>query len=226
MYQALFFDVDDTLLDFKKGQHNALKKMFASQGVEMTSAIKSDYLNYNQKLWTDYEEGKIAREALLAERFTYIFGKLNIVCDGLAMDRIFRNYLNEEAELLEGAREVLESLQINYPLYIVTNGVAETQKRRLSKSDLTSYFTDIFISEETGYQKPMPEFFDYVFEKTPDLEPTQCLIIGDSLSADIKGGQLAGMATCWLNPAKQPIDLTVAPTYEIQSIKDLLKILN
>lgn len=226
MYQALFFDVDDTLLDFKKGQHNALKKMFASQGVEMTAAIKSDYLNYNQKLWTDYEEGKIAREALLAERFTYIFGKLNIVCDGLAMDHIFRSYLNEEAELLEGAREVLESLQINYPLYIVTNGVAETQKRRLSKSDLTPYFTDIFISEETGYQKPMPEFFDYVFEKTPDLEPTQCLIIGDSLSADIKGGQLAGMATCWLNPGKQPIDLTVAPTYEIKSIKDILKILN
>lgn len=199
--------------------------MFASQGVVMTPAIKSDYLAYNQILWTDYEEGKLDREELLAKRFTYIFGKLGMTCDGLEMDHLFRSNLNEEAELLVGVKEVLDKLKGRYPLFIVTNGVADTQKSRLTKSKLMDYFDGIFISEETGYQKPMPEFFDYVFERVPELDPTKCLIIGDSLSADIKGGQMAGMATCWLNPAREDHNLAESPTYEIGDIKELLTIL-
>lgn len=226
MYKALLFDVDDTLLDFKKGQHQALSKMFASQGVTMTPAIKADYLAYNHKLWQDYESGKIAREDLLAKRFTYIFGELGIACDGIEMDQLFRGNLNEEADLLPGAEQVLTALSKTHPLYIVTNGVAETQKRRLEKADLGRFFEDVFISEETGYQKPMPEFFDFVLQRIPGIEPSEMLIIGDSLSADIKGGQLAGLATCWVNPEGLPNTLEEAPTYEIKELSELLKLIN
>lgn len=225
MYDCLLFDVDDTLLDFKKGQHRALEQTFASQGIIMTEEIKKDYLAYNQKLWQDYEVGKIAKDVLLAERFTFIFNQLGVACDDHEMDRIFRGYLNAEADLLDDVFEVLTLLSASYSMYIVTNGVSETQKKRLEKAELTGFFKEIFISEEVGYQKPMTEFFDIIFTKLPTLQRENCLIIGDSLSADIKGGQLSGLDTCWGNPSDLPSSLEQKPTYQIRELKELLMIL-
>ena len=44
----------------------------------------------------------------------------------------------------------------------MTNGVAITQQRRIAQTPFDDLFEGIFISEHTGYQKPMSGFFDYV----------------------------------------------------------------
>ncbi len=145
--------------------------------------------------------------------------------DGPLFEQNYRRYLEEGNQLIDGAFEFVQQLQSKYDLYIVTNGVSKTQEKRLRNSGLHSLFKDIFVSEDTGYQKPMKEYFDYVFARIPNFSVEKGLIIGDSLSADIKGGQLAGLDTCWFNPGRNSNQTGIVPTYEIQSFDELYEIL-
>src|SRR5690606_32564259 len=113
-----------------------------------------------------------------------------------------------------------------FQLYIVTNGVPETQYKRLKNAKLDHYFKHIFVSVEIGYQKPMKEFFDYVFERIPDVKLEETLIIGDSLSSDIQGGINAGIDTCWFNRNRKQNQSPFKPTYEIHDLKELYSIIN
>jgi 2-haloacid dehalogenase len=147
------------------------------------------------------------------------------VVDGALLEKSYRRYLEEGHQLVNGAFELITDLQNQFDLYIVTNGVSKTQDKRLRASGLHPIFKDIFVSENTGFQKPMKEYFDYVFERIPHFSVEQGLIIGDSLSADIKGGQLAGLDTCWFNPQMMPNDTGIVPTYQIQKLDELYRII-
>lgn len=223
-FETLLFDVDETLLNFKEGQHNALTQLFIDQGVALTPEIRQRYEVRNAALWHAFELGELAKERVLGDRFTYIFKECGLVRDGAEMDRLFRNYLKEEAILLEGAFEVVSELSRSHQLYVVTNGVSTTQYRRLEKSALRPYFNEVFVSEDTGYQKPMAEFFNYAFERIDNFNPTKTMIIGDSLVADIQGGNQAGIASCWYNPQQLAGESAITPTYEIKYLKELLEI--
>lgn len=145
--------------------------------------------------------------------------------DGILFENNYRNYLEEGNQLIQGAFEFINQIESEYDLYIVTNGVSKTQYKRLRNAGLHSMFKDIFVSEDTGYQKPMKEYFDYVFERIPNFAPEEGLIIGDSLSADMKGGYVAGIDTCWFNPEKKSNHSEIVPTYEVQNFEELYAIL-
>ena len=223
-YPIILLDVDETLLNFKEGQTNSLIKLFTEQGLELNETIKAQYDEKNEALWSALERGEIAREQVLAERFTYIFSKYGLVKDGAEMDRIFRGYLQEEAILLDGALELVQQLAKNHELYIVTNGVSTTQYRRLEKAGILPYIKEVFVSEDPGYQKPMGEYFDYVFNRITDFKREQTIIVGDSLGADILGGNQAGIATCWYNPAGLPGNQAIKATYTISKLAQLKEI--
>lgn len=224
-YQTLLFDLDDTLLDFKAAEHHALLQLFSDQQVEPTWDRLEEYKRINQGLWGLYEQGKLERSVLLAKRFEDFFALFGKQVDGQQMDQRFRSQLEAGQFLIEGSTELLDRLRETHELYAVTNGVGRTQRRRLQQSGLASYFQDVFISEETGYQKPMRGYFDYVFARIPSFLPEETLIIGDSLSSDITGGHLAGIDSCWFNPAKLENPLTITPTYEIAHLMELPAIL-
>ncbi|MBP1044373.1 YjjG family noncanonical pyrimidine nucleotidase [Vagococcus sp. BWB3-3] len=223
-YESLLFDVDETLLNFKEGQYNAVTQLFISQGVTLTPEIRQRYEVKNAALWHAFEKGELAKEQVLADRFTYIFNECGVKRDGREMDQIFRGYLKEEAILLDGAFDIIAELSRTHQLYVVTNGVSATQYRRLEKSKLAPYFNEIFVSEDTGYQKPMPEFFQHAFERMTSFNPAKTLIIGDSLIADIQGGNQAGIDSCWYNPQGVANQQAILPTYEIQQLSQLREI--
>lgn len=141
--------------------------------------------------------------------------------DGILFENNYRNYLEEGNQLMQGAFKFINQIQGEYELYIVTNGVSKTQDKRLRNAGLHSLFKDVFVSEDTGFQKPMKEYFDYVFERIPNFAPEEGLIIGDSLSADIKGGYVAGIDTCWFNPERKLNDSGIIPTYEVHNFEEL-----
>ncbi|WP_144555049.1 YjjG family noncanonical pyrimidine nucleotidase [Bacillus sp. X1(2014)] len=225
-YQTLLFDVDDTLLDFTAAEALALNLLFESQNIPPTKEMEDNYKKINQRLWSLFEEGKISRDEVVNTRFSLLFKEMGQLADGVFLEKNYRGYLEEGHQLISGAFELVSVLQNHYELYIVTNGVSKTQDKRLRDSGLHPLFKGIFVSEDTGFQKPMKEFFDYVFDRIPNFSPEQTLIIGDSLSSDIKGGQLAGLDTCWFNPNAKPNNTGIFPTYEIHDLNGLFTILN
>lgn len=222
-YDAILFDVDDTLLDFKQSEHMALQQLLASFNVRMTDELKQQYVTINHDLWRAFERGEIMKEEVLIGRHTKLFDLLGMKIDGAAVEQRYREHLHTGVHIIDGALELVQTLSEKYPLYIVTNGVTETQLKRLEASGLLPYFKDVFVSEATGSQKPMKPFFDYVFDRVPNVSPDRGLIVGDSLTADIAGGRMYGLDTCWYNPHE--IAATVETTYEIQDLNELKSIL-
>lgn len=224
-YKTLLFDVDDTLLDFQKAEKSALRMLFEEKGMSLTSEIEAQYKKINKSLWTAFEEGEINRDEVVNTRFSILFKEYGEEVDGILFENNYRSYLEEGNQLMEGALQFINQIQSEYDLYIVTNGISKTQDKRLRNAGVHALFQDIFVSEDTGYQKPMKEYFDYVFERIPNFVPEERLIIGDSLSADMKGGYVAGIDTCWFNPERKLNDSGIIPTYEVHNFEELYALL-
>ena len=225
-YKTLLFDLDETLLDFGASEDVALQKLFTDQQFTLTPEIKNNYKGINQSLWKAYEYGEIDRDEVVNTRFALLFEQYGIEVDGAAIEQNYRKYLSEGHHLIEGALELIELLHSEFDLYVVTNGASITQEKRLLGSGLAPYFKKVFVSENTGYQKPMKGFFDYAFANIENLDLSKTLIIGDSFSADVTGGWNAGIDTCWINrEGQEPLNANITPTYEIQKLAEFYKIL-
>ncbi|OJG72536.1 HAD superfamily hydrolase [Enterococcus quebecensis] len=217
--------MDDTLLDFQLTEKKALQALFQEEGLALTDEIAATYKKINSQLWQDFEQGKTTKKTITETRFSLLFKQLDKKVDGKKLGQKYRYHLSQGHDLLGNSKEIIQQLKPNYQLYIVTNGVAKTQYQRLDDSELRPFFNDVFVSEEVGYQKPMKEYFDYVFERIPSFDQEKTLIIGDSLASDIQGGNLAEIQTLWLNSSKQPADSIIKPTYEISRLDDIFSVL-
>lgn len=223
-YQILLFDLDDTLLDFEANEKEALKKLFEDNQIPFTTKVFEAYLSVNRELWSSAEKGTISLDEVLNTRFYQTLLLLEQTVDGALWERDYRVLLGNGHQMIDGAYELCKSLSEKYRLFVVTNGVTETQMKRLEQSNLLPFFEDIFTSQNIGYQKPAKEFFDYVKAHIKDFQSENALIIGDSLTSDIKGGNLAGIDTCWINRNNIPV-LDSISTYTIAKLKDLLYLL-
>ncbi|WP_414839567.1 YjjG family noncanonical pyrimidine nucleotidase [Carnobacterium sp. TMP28] len=225
-YHFLLFDIDDTILDFKATENSALTFLFEQQGIILTNQIKDQYEHINHSLWQAFERNEIDRNAIFTSRFPLLFKELGFAVDGLVFEKNYRCLLNKGDDVIDGSLNVLKELSLNHSIYAVTNGMSKTQYQRMESANLLPLFKDIFVSEDTGYQKPMQGYFDYVFERIPNFSIQQSLIIGDSLSSDILGGKTVGMDTCWFNPNSKPTNPSIQPTYQIKKLDQLYDIVS
>jgi len=134
--------------------------------------------------------------------------------------------LADGADLIEGAEETVRTLYGRVGLIVITNGLREVQRSRLAKSAVSEFFSAVVISEEIGAAKPDGRIFDAAFEKMGNPQKRDVLIVGDSLTSDIKGGSDYGIDTCWFNPTGKPCDLDVEIQYEIERLHELVGIVS
>ncbi|SHJ45809.1 2-haloacid dehalogenase [Anaerocolumna jejuensis DSM 15929] len=224
-YELLLFDLDDTLLDFEANEKVSLEKLFEDNGISFTREVFDIYDAVNKELWAGYEKGTISLNEVLNTRFSRTLLELGMTVDGTLWEAQYRALLGRGYQLIDGAFELCKDLSGSFRLFVITNGVTETQLSRLKMTNLYPFFEDIFISQEIGYQKPAGEFFDYVKEHMKDFKAESALVIGDSLSSDIKGGNLAGIDTCWINRKNITNTSDIQSTYTITKLAELYGIL-
>lgn len=224
-YETILLDVDGTLLDFQKTERYALEHTFQKFAVSFTEEIYEKYRNINHGLWKQFELGTIDKDTLLYSRFTKLFEEIGIRQDGIAFEDEYQIMLGNTFFYIDDCLECLKRLGANYRLYIVTNGVSITQVTKLRLSGIDQLVSDIFVSEDSGFQKPMKEFFDYIEKKIPVYQRETTLIVGDSLSSDMKGGINIGIDTCWFCQTGEEIPEDMDITYRVASLRELMELL-
>ncbi len=199
MIDKVFIDIDGTLLDFEACVEESMQLGLIERGIDYKDEMLVTFHRINDGLWRDLEKGKLTFEELLRIRWTTVFEELGIDLDGPEFEKYFRARLHESTIPMAGAFEVLEYLKPKYRLFAASNGPHEQQVERLRKADMLKYFEEVFTSGKIGAEKPAKEFFDYCFEKAGVTKAEDCVMLGDSLTSDMKGGNAFGMKTIWLN---------------------------
>ena len=199
-FEFLLIDLDDTILDFHKAEYVALGKTMRAFGLEPTEEVHARYSRINQEHWERLERKELTREQVLVGRFQVLFEEMGISVEPVKVARAYEHNLGIGHWFMPGAEEAVERLSKKYKLYLASNGTASVQKGRMTSANLYRFFETVFVSQEIGHNKPSKAYFDACFAAIPGFDPTKAMIVGDSLSSDIKGGINAGIKTVWVNP--------------------------
>ncbi len=229
-YEFIFWDVDQTLLDFSKSENYALKYAFQKFGIKIDDGIVNLYAGINDSYWKRLEKGEIDKAQVLTGRFESLFSYMNIT--EIAVEEfapVYQKALGSVYYYRDDSFLLCSELRREFRQYVVTNGVTWTQQNKLKLAGFDRVMDDIFISEMLGSPKPALSFFEKCFEKIPGFEKEKAIIIGDSLTSDMLGGNNAGIACCWYNPEGKELtkvnDRELRIDYEIRhlwEIKDIL----
>jgi len=224
-YDIILFDADGTLFDFEKSERVAFMQTCEYFNLPFSGELYSDYHLINDGLWKDMELGLTTKAALLVERWRRFVCKYSLDAKPADINKFYLKALGGCSFLLEGAEAVCRNLAYKRRLFLVTNGETTVQRSRFGASEIKQYFSGVFVSEEAGAPKPYIEYFNYVFSRIRDFSREKAIIIGDSLSGDIRGGNNAGLDTCWFNPGGAENTLGVKCDYIIKSLDELYDIL-
>ena len=220
MIEFLFLDLDDTILDFHKAERIAISKTIRDFGVEPTEEILNLYHEINKWHWEQLELGRLTRAEVLENRFRVLFERLGKDVDSVLCARTYEKNLSTGHWFLPGAEETVEYLSKKYRLFLASNGTASVQKGRMTSANLYRFFETVFVSQEIGHNKPSKAYFDACFAAIPGFDREKAMIVGDSLSSDIKGGINAGIKTVWVNPSHKDSG-EIRPDHEIEALHQL-----
>lgn len=224
-YKTILFDADGTLLDFHRGEREAVREALLMSGIDADDEQIRVYSEINDGLWKMLERGEIDRSVLLYRRFELFCERYGYTADARRIATDYMYTLSTKGYLLKGVSDMLERLFGKVRMYIITNGVEVIQRGRYARADIGRYFEDIFISEALGYQKPDVRYFELVAERIEGFNKAETLVVGDSLTADIKGGNAFGVDTCRYDPTRSPISGDIRPTYSAGSFEEICDII-
>ena len=226
MITTVLWDVDGTLLDFNAAERAAIRTLFAEFKLgECTDEMLARYSAINISFWERLERNEITKPEVLRGRFEQFFGEYGIDT-GLAapFNERYQVTLGDTIVYLDDSIDIIRSLRGKVKQYVVSNGTVAAQTKKLDRSKLGELMDGIFLSEKLGVEKPNREFFDKAFAVIVPADPSEMIIIGDSLTSDIRGGMNAGIKTCWYNPQKKPvpegyrIDYVIGDLHEVYGI--------
>lgn len=221
MIKALFFDIDDTILDYDLCAEFTVRKACETLGVGYSEAVQREYRLVDDLLWARQKAGELTIPRVLELRNAHMMEYLGLT-DGMSFQEAFIAAFEESCALVEGAEDVLRAVkERGLPVYSASNGFLNVQTNRLEKAGVLQYFDRLFVSETIGYEKPHIRFFEHCLRETGHA-PHEVLMIGDSIAADIKGGLNAGWNVVYLNRHNKPSGLDCR---EIKTLTELLSVI-
>lgn len=224
-YTWLFFDLDNTLLDFNASSKSAFFTYFDKTDLGLGLEDYDRYRVINHQVWVELELGKISFEELKSKRWQVFSDEKRLNLNPLEVNNFYFNHIASNPIYIQGAEALISKLIGKYKLAIITNGLPEVQIPRLSKTGLDKIFDPIVISKSIGYAKPDGAFFDYAYNKAGKPYKEDVLVIGDSLNSDIRGGIQYGFDTCWYNYYAEDNKSEYHATHEVTSMMELESLL-
>ena len=224
MTTTIFIDIDNTLLDFDKCAYLSMKSSFEDCGLPFDDNMFATFERINLALWHRLEDKIITKEQLFKLRWPTVLAGIGIDYDGNDMEARFKHYLYTYAVTIEGAERLLHYLSQKYKIYATSNATYEQQISRLKSAGFDKYFSGYFISEKVGAEKPSKEFFDHCFGNLT-VSKDEVVMIGDSPTADIKGGSTYGIKTIWLDRRNEQLPEGVKPTHIVKKLVEIESIL-
>lgn len=225
--QAILWDVDGTLLDFLAAEKAAIQALFREFGLgPCTEEMVARYSAINDIYWKRLERGEITKPEVLTGRFREFFAEVGADPDlAVPFNARYQVALGDTIVYRDESLEIVKALHGRVKQFVVSNGTVIAQSRKLRRSHIGDWMDGVFLSEELGAEKPSPAFFEKVFAALPDIPRDEMLIVGDSLTSDMKGGLLAGIPTCWYNPGGQKRPEGMDIDYEIQDLHQVFELI-
>ena len=227
MISTILWDVDGTLLDFIAAEKAAIKTLFGEFNLgQCSDEMIKRYSEINKTYWQRLERGEINKQVLLVGRFKEFFKSEGIDISVVEeFNSLYQLRLGDTIVYHDDSLEIIKSLQGRVRQYVVSNGTVEAQSKKLRLSGLGELVDGIFLSEHIGVEKPNIEFFDKVLEEIKPADRSSILIVGDSLTSDIQGGNNAGIVTCWYNPLGDKAPDKYRIDYEISDLHQIYEII-
>lgn len=223
--KAVLIDIDNTILDFDKCADKAIKQTAEHYSVILPENYFRVFSECNDKLWHLLEEGIITKQDIYDRRWVEIFKRLGIDADGVAFEEMFRAKIRDIAIPVDGAEELLSYLAEKYPVYCASNASRERQEHRLGSIGFDRYISGMFMSEDIGFQKPAKEFFFACTNALYPLKPSEIVMIGDSVNADIIGAKNFGLKTIWFNFRNEAYDEYNFTDCTVNSLREIRNII-
>lgn len=203
-YKLALCDVDHTLLDFDKAEETALETTFKAYDIPFTPENVAVYVAANKEQWKALERGETTQAKLRLERWRQFGLKMGITLPVEAVCDFYEMELSKGAFPLPGAFEFLQKVSQKMPVYLITNGITFIQTGRFERSGFKPYIKKQLISQEVGFSKPDPTMLQMAMEME-GVQPGETVMLGDSLSSDIKAALNAGVDSihlCWDKPCE------------------------
>ncbi len=223
-FTHLFFDLDNTILDFDYSSHISFKNLLTSRGYHYNDELYETYKIFNHQVWGEFETKKIDALELRTKRFRLFLEKMNWNEDPKDWGQEYLKGLIPATKYVDKAEDLLKNLKDNFQLHVITNGLKEVQRPRIKAAGLQPLLSSITVSDEIQHAKPSPAFFEYAINQAGIKNKNQILVIGDSYSSDISGAHQFGLKSCWYNPNNVTKQDRIHD-YEIKSISQLKDIL-
>jgi putative hydrolase of the HAD superfamily len=243
--QAVFFDLDDTLLDDDRCWRVAVSLTCTELALRHPSVervtLETSYLENSPRLWATFgsaprtASGSSAAHDLRLAVWETVLDACGVEAPGLAGEAVegYERHRRETYVCFADVRPVIQRLRERVRVAVITNGPSEGQREKLDLTGLTSLLDLVVVSGDLGVGKPDAAIFRFALDHL-GLDPAYVWHVGDSLVNDVGGARNAGLGSVWLNRRRPhptswgtpaPTEDTPSPDHEIATLTELVELL-
>lgn len=238
MISAVFFDLDNTLIDDDASARRAIAATCAdvarlAPGLP-ERALGEAYYWISLEVWEQVDLARrgggqqpmtgaeFRRECWRRALATVAVAEETVLDHAVSQYAIYRD---AELAFFPETEEVLAALRGRLKTGVITNGTADTHRRKLERLGLEDRMDVCVVAGEVRLAKPDPAIFLHASGHL-GLGAEECLMVGDNLVSDIGGAKAAGMGAVWLNRSCGPIPHEAPrPDLIIPDLRVLLEVL-